>query len=221
MNNRTPLTLLALTSYVIGAVIGLFLVFIATWANMESNFYGFPRLADAGLGGFNCPVLMTRNDTGTISLTVKNTTDNKLSPSIKTMISTPALPEEHLENLELAPGESRKLEWSVGHGNIDLGEFIFAKVLMYSAYPLPSKENTCGIFILNLPGSGKVILPILVLLSILGMGWGLFEMNKFGVSNERLEWFVRPMVFLAIVIILGFALSFTSRWIPSALVLAV
>jgi len=220
MNNRTP-SLIVFLSYIVGIVIGLYLIVIATWADMESAFYGFPRLAEAGLGGFSCPVLMTPNDTNTISLKVSNPIDQAISPAIKTMISTSTVAEEYLENVVLAPGESKILEWTVGPDNIDLEHFIFAKALMYSAYPLPSKEDTCGIFIVNLPVSGKIFLPILVMISLLGMGWGIYDMNRLGVSNGWLEKNFRPMAFLAIIVALGFIVSFMVGWIPSILLLAV
>lgn len=219
MNKRISPILVSL-SYVVGVVIGLYLVVVAAWADMESAFYGFSRLADMGLGGFSCPVLMTRDETRSISLKVSNTTDSPISPVIKTEISTPSVVQEFQEGLELAPGESKKLRWSVGPENIDLGNFIFAKALMFSAYPLPNRETTCGIFIVNLPGSGRVILPVLVLLSLLGMGWGLYETKKIG-DNEWLAKHDRPMIFLAIVIALGMVVSFMGGWVPSILLLAV
>jgi len=220
MNNRTS-SLIVFLSYIVGIVIGLYLIIIAVWADMESALYGFPRLAGAGLGGFSCPVLMTGNETNRVSLKVSNPLDQSISPSIKIMISTSTVADEFLENVELAPGESKILEWTVGPDNIDLEQFIFAKALMYSAYPLPSKEDTCGIFIINLPISGKVFLPVLVVISLLGMGWGLYGINRLGVSNSWLEKNFRPMAFLAIILALGFSVSFMVGWIPSILLLAV
>jgi hypothetical protein len=201
--------------------IGLYLIVIAAWADMESSFYGFSRLAEAGLRGFNCPVLMTRDETRTISLKVSNTTDGTIIPSVKTEISTSLVLQEFNENIELAPGESKRLEWSVGPENIDLKHFIFAKALVFSAYPLPSQEANCGIFIVDLPGSGRVILPILVALGLLGMGWGLYGMSKVGASNEWVENHVRPMAFLAVIVVLGIVVSFMGGWVQSILLLAV
>lgn len=221
MKNNGISSLLFSLSYAIGVVIGLYLIVIAGWADMESAFYGFTHLGDSGLDGFSCPVLMTRAETRMISLTVSNTTDRRLNPTIKTDISTPVVMSEVFETIELAPGESKTLKWSVGPENIDLERFIFAKVLMFSAYPLPSQEVTCGIFILDLPGSGRVILAVLVALSLLGMSWGLYGLSKIGASNQWLKAHIRPMLFLEIVIISGFVVSFMVGWVPSILILAV
>jgi len=174
-----------------------------------------------GLDGFSCPVLMTRDETSSVSLKVSNTTDNSISPVIKTEISTSMVIQEFQESLELAPGESKKLSWSVGPENIDLGNFIFAKTLMFSAYPFPNRETTCGIFIVDLPGNGWVILSILLVLSLLGMGWGLYEMNKVNDATKWVTGHVRPMAFLSFMIVLGFVASFLGGWVPSILILAI
>jgi hypothetical protein len=221
MKSNQPSLLFDFTSYVIGVLVGLFLILIAAWADMESTSYGFARLANAGLRGLSCPVLMTRDETRMISLSVSNKTDGRISPSIKTQISTSLLPEQFLENIELAPGRSKRLEWAVGPENIDLGSFIFAKVLLFSAYPLPSQEATCGIFVIDLPGNGQVILPVLLMLSLLGMAWGLHRINRFRALNKWATKYFGSMAFLALMIVLGLVIGFIGSWVPAVLVLVV
>ncbi len=196
MKTNSSLLILGLLSYFVGLVAGLFLIVTSTWADMESTFYGFERLANAGLKGLSCPVLMTRAETGTISFDISNPTERRISPSIKTALSTSVLPDEFNETIEIAPGETRRLEWAVGPENVDLERFIFAKVLLYSSFPLPSREATCGIFVLNLPGSGRVILPALVLLSLAGMGWGLYSLSRFRSSYLWVDKHMGSLMFL-------------------------
>jgi hypothetical protein len=217
INQRSPL--LGLLSYGIGVAVGLFLMLVAVWADMESGSYDFARLANAGLGGLHCPVLMTPTETSTISLDVSNPTSNRISPAIRTQISTPLLPEEILENVQLTPGESKRLEWSVDAENIDMGYFIFAKVLLYSAYPLPSREATCGIFIIDLPGTGQILMPVLMALSLLCLFWGMHTINRFHASNARLRKHKSLLTFLSLLIGLGLALNLVGGWIASLLVL--
>lgn len=223
MNTKRSSLLLGGVSYWIGAAAGLFLIFVAVWADMESSLYGFPRLATTGLGGLHCPILLTPEEGGTISLDVINPTDGRISPSIKVMISTPILAQESLETLQLAPGESQRLQWSVGPQNIDLGLFIFAKVLQYSAYPLPSRETTCGIFVIDLPGRGTLVTGVLVALSLLGMGWGLYRIQKNGAAQSASSpWRGKQfgaMVFLALMTTLGLVICFAGSWLVALVVL--
>jgi hypothetical protein len=208
-------------AYVVGVVAGLYLIVVATWADMESAFYGFSRVANSGLQGLNCPVLMTRGETRSISLTVSNPLDVPLRPVIRAEISTRLLPEEFFEQLELAPGQTKRLEWPVDAENIDLGNFIFVKALVYSVYPLPNLEATCGIFVVDLPGSGRTIFALLLLLAVGGLGGGLYGMSRAFALNAQMKKYIAPMTFLTLVIFAGIAVSATGGWMPSILLLAV
>lgn len=215
-------TLIAYLSYTVGLLIGLYLVVVVAWADMEAAFYGFSRLANAGLRGFNCPPLMTREEIGTISVRVSNTADKPISPAVRVEISTPLMLQEYNEKLRLEPGETQTLEWAVGPENIDLRRFIFAKALVFSAYPRPNLEATCGIYVINLPGSGTVVLAVMIALSPLGMGWGLYGMRKSAASDEWAQkHVVRPMMFLAVIVVIGFVTSSAGGWVPTVLLLAV
>lgn len=137
-------------------------------------------------------------------------------------MSSSILPEEQLERVKLAPGESKKLEWQVDAGNIDLGQFIFARVLMYSSYPLPSREALCGIFILDLPISGRITLPLLVAISLFGMSWGLHTMNRAKLGGgEWIAKYLPAMKLLSVVLVLGLIFCFAGAWVASTMTLVV
>ena len=206
-------------SYVTGTAIGLFLILTVTWADMEAASYGFSRLADSGLGGFSCPAWMTREEMSRIALNISNTTDGPIRPAVRTMISTPLVYSESVEYVQLAPGESKKLEWKVGPENIDLKHFILAKAIVYAAYPLPSRETTCGIYILDLPGRGSVILPVLIVLSLLGLSLGLYGIRKWGHPKKWLVKNNRSLIFLAVLVGLGLVVSLMSGWLLGVIVL--
>lgn len=221
MNNIRSSRWLSVLAYTVGVGVGFFLILVGAWADVESGAYDFPRLANAGLGGLRCPVLMTREETGTISLRLSNPTDNPITPSVKVQVSTDTLPQEFTENIELLPGESSWLEWPVTSENIDLGWFILAKVMRFSTYPLPSQEATCGIFIIDFPGTGRVLFPVLVTLSLIGLGWGLLQINRSQPANTWLSKHRGSLTFLALMIGLGLLLIVVSGWIFSLLALVV
>jgi hypothetical protein len=220
-NNNKLIRLLGFSSYGIGIAAGFFLILVATWADMESSAYDFPRLANAGLRGLHCPILMTPAETSMISLDISNPTENRISPAIKTLLSTRLVPEQLLEGTQLTPGESKRFTWSVDATNIDLGSFIFAKVLLYSAHPLPTRETTCGILVIDVPGTGRVIVPVLVVLSLAGMAWGLHTLQGLRLNPGRLRKYMGSMMFLAILISLGLVLSFLGGWLSSLIVVVV
>ncbi len=222
LNTKRIPAFFLLTPYFIGLAVGFFVIVLAAWADMEANFYGFPRQGDPGLSGLSCPVLMSRNDIETITLVASNTADINIKPSIRILMSTPAVPEEHLERVELAPGESKKFEWQVDADNIDLKQFIFARALMFSSYPLPSREAVCGIFVLDVPVSGRIILPALIAMSLFGMGWGLYAMNRSKLGGgEWIAKYLPALTFLFVALIVGFIFAFMGAWIQSTLALVV
>ena len=223
MGNKKPSFILSILIFAIGVLIGLTIASLATWPDFEASSYDFARNTNTPLNGLRCPIILNRNETGTVSLTVSNTTDKLLTPSVKTQISTRDDPISFLESLRLAAGEAKKLEWNIGPENIDLHYFIFAKALVYTSYPIPNREATCGTFIMDLPLGGTTFLILMFTLSLTGMGSGLYMLNKINQGSERAEMNLRPMYFLAGLILLALMVSFMGWWIQSivAIVIAV
>ena len=111
------------------------------------------------------------------------------------------------------------MEWSIGPENIDLHYFIFVKALVYASYPIPNREATCGTFIMDLPMSGAAFLILMVTLSLTGIGSGLYMLNRINQRPERAEMNLRPMYFLAVLILLALIVSFMGWWIQSIVVI--
>ena len=218
INQTTPI--LGVLIYILAVITGLFLMGIATWGDMEAASYGFPRRASSSLRGLNCPILLTRNElirdeTGKISLNVSNPTDKPLHPSVRTEISADFDPQILNESLDLAPGESKKLEWSLQPENIVLGSFILAHVQVYATYPIPNREKTCGIFIMDMPGSGRTIVIALVAFTLIGLGWGLYSISRSGLLKNRAPLSWNALLLLAVLIVGGLIFSLMGSWIPS------
>jgi hypothetical protein len=201
----------------IGVLIGILLSVLAVWADLEATTYGFVKRAQTPFRGLSCPIFMGKNESRVVSVKVSNPTDQTLSPSVRTEISTPMVLDYKLEFLRLAPGEQVIQRRSVGPDNIDLGRFIFVKVLVYSAYPLPNQENTCGIFVLPFPGSGSLILTVGTTLSILLMSTGLFLLHRNGGGIRQ----PRSLVFTAVVTVLAMLFGFIGWWMQAIILLVI
>lgn len=201
--------------YVIGILMGMTLATLATWADYESTSYGFLRRAQTPFKGLTCPIFMARDETQIVKIKLTNTTGKKISPSIRTEISTRLTADSKLEFFELKPGESLHMERSIGPDNIDLGQFIFVKVGVFSSHPLPDQESTCGVFILPMNGNGTLLLIIATIVSLFVSGGSLFLMRKDGQPEKS----VRPLVFIAAVTLLAMTLAFLGAWIPAALMI--
>jgi hypothetical protein len=220
MRNNQATSTAGVLIYVLGVVAGILLITISTWADMEADYYGFQRRANTRLGGLVCPILLTRHETGIITLKVSNPTDAPLYPSIRTEISAEFDPPIFIESIDLAPGESERLEWPVGPENIDLGNFILANVQVYASYPIPNREKTCGILIIDRPGSGRVIVTALFAFSLLGLGGGLYLMSRSDFRRRRATNVWSGIIFLTALILSGLILSFMGYWLPASAILA-
>ena len=206
-----------------GVLLGTAFFGSAAWADLEAVFYGFDKFASQTMSALKCPVLMTTTETGTISATFTNTTDQPLRPAIRVDISNPGLLTIIKTTLSLAPGESQQLFWTVTSDDIVLERFIFAKVLMYAAYPLPAREGMCGILVIDLPGfTGSQIVIFAITASILSMSLGL---ALWRVSNRPLIGKAmatsRALNVLAGVILAGMIVGLLGWWMLGVILLTV
>lgn len=221
MENNRSLVRLFFGAFVLGALFSLTLAVLTTWSNFEAAFYGFSRLGDARLQGLHCPILLNRHETGTVSVKVSNTTTKRLSPSVTAQFSSPLTPISKLELTDLAPGESQTLQWTVGPENIDMNQFIFSHVFIYSSYPMPDRENTCGTFIIDLPIPGNILVILLLTLGLSGMVGSLVWLWRTQASNIDTLRALRPLTFLGVVITAALLVSLAGLWLQGLLFLTV
>jgi hypothetical protein len=221
MQNTTSSTIPFLAAYVLGALLSLTVAVTATWSDLEAAFYGFARRGSTPLQSLRCPVFLNRTETGIVSVEISNTTDRKLSPAARAEFSTPGTSVSFLESVEIGPGESKTVEWTIGPDNIDLQRFIFSNVYIFASYPLPDREGTCGTFIVNLPIPGAVMLTLLVVLGLAGMGVGWFVLTRTQRHSPQMEKALRPLTFLTIMIVLAMVVSLAGWWVQAILLLVV
>jgi hypothetical protein len=201
----------------VGIVIGLLLAIPAIWADWESASYGFARRSNTTFQGLRCPVFMGRDEHQVVSVRVHNQTDKPISPAVKIVVSTAEVFESKVEFIKLAPGEQITLQRSVGPENIDLGQFIFVNAQIYTAYPMPDQENTCGIFVLPITDHGSLILVVGTFLSILFMASGILLLHRRWISVSQ----SRSWTFLAIVTLLTMFFGLMGWWLIGLISLVV
>jgi len=201
----------------IGVLIGLLLALLAVWADYESTMYGFPRRAATSFPGLSCPVFIGKNENSIVSIKVSNSTKQNLSPSVRSEISTPLVSDAKLDYVKLAPSKQVTVQRSIGPENIDLGRFIFVYTLVYSAYPMPSQESTCGVFVLPVNGNGFLILMLGTSASVLLMSIGLFFLYRNGLAARR----SRSLVFMVIVTVITMIFAFLGWWSYAIIMLVV
>jgi hypothetical protein len=206
---------LGLLLYAVGILIGVALIGSIIFADIEATFYGFKTITNKSLSSLRCPVFVTRDGQNKIKASVTNTTDKIAKPIMRVNFSNPGplTPEQSI--FELQPGETRKFEWTVSQENIDLGNFIFVNVLVYSFYSVPARQSTCGMVYLDIPIiSGTLLLVLLVFFFGLFTvaGYVLWESNTGPLTNRTID-LSRGLKFLAGLVLVGICLSYPGWWL--------
>jgi hypothetical protein len=209
---RTRLFLVTLT--LTGILMGLVLALLAAWADYESTAYGFVRRVQAPFQGLICPVFIGRNESTVVSMEISNPTDQTLSPGVRVRISTPSEPDSRLEHIRLTPGEKITLHRTVGPENVGLGMFIFVDVLVYSTYPLPNRETTCGILVLPIVNSTHCLV-LGTAISISLMAAGIYMLCKRDRPGPRC------LFFMVVASILAMTLGFIGWWLADVILIVV
>jgi hypothetical protein len=213
---------LSILVFSIGVLVGMAFFITAAWADVESVFYGFNRYGNKLTSTFHCPAIMTRGETGVITLSYKNTSDQRIRPHVRFQASGPGAFRTESNQLDLEPGQSEVVTWTVSEVDLALNRFIFAKVYTFASYPLEDIEQTCGIIMLDLPGiSGSVATYGAVALSLLCMAGGIalwYAANK-PLRNRSIE-VLRAFYALAVVVALGMISIAFAWWLVGVLLAA-
>lgn len=212
---RQPTPVVSVSLTLAGIVIGLLLSLLAAWGDYESTSYGFLKRANAPFRGLSCPIFLGRNETGTISIKISNSTDRPFSAGVRTEISTPQEPVSNLQFVPLAPGEQATVQQPVGPENIDLGSLILVSASVFSMYPAPDQEMTCGIFVLPVDSGSKLVLIVGTTISLLLMSTGSYFLYKRGSSGAR----SRSLLFMTLATGLALFFSFRGSWLQALLLI--
>jgi hypothetical protein len=211
---KTAVRIFTVLLFSIGVLTGLALLFAATWADVESVFYGFDRFGNKATSSMHCPVIMAEDEGGEIIVRYKNKTDQPIRPSLRLQVSSRSLFREESAQLSLKPGDSETIRWEVTKKDLAIDRFIFAKLFSFASYPQRDIEQTCGILVLDLHGfTGKQVLITTISVSLVGMlsGCALWYLVHRPLRDRALDasW---AMVTLTVTVGLGIATVLVASW---------
>lgn len=212
---------LGIVLFVMGVLLGGSLNLLLAWSDLEADFYfGFDPAAD--LTGMQCPIILSADEVGTVSISLTNPRTREMLPIIEFTASSQGLFRQTKDQPTLAAEETREFKWNISRADIDFGIFAMAKVFVFSAYYQPNQLSaTCGILWLNLPGlSGTTIFLLWVALSVVFIvgGWLMWYLVR-----RSGEWrpilLSRGMAALGIVVLVNLPITTLGWWGAGLLVL--
>lgn len=221
MNNQTTKKRLKngliLILFVLSAAIGFVLLTVGVWGDVEASMFDITHKGEKRLGTLSCPVVITSQDREEFSAKFHNPLERDIKPAVRVRVSSGHLTmvEQDDVKFQLAPDESRKLAWPVDPDDAVYGKMVLVKVYMFRNYPIPSKHDTCGILVLDVPAvTGNQLVYGSLGLSAIGMVAGIFLWRRNNeLMNRRQQELYRAMYIMAGSLALGLVASMLGRWL--------
>jgi len=206
---------LAIFFFSLGMVFSMALAGIASWEDLEATFYGFQHFTNDRLTTLRCPVLMTTNGTGIISASVSNPSNVTVESKLRIFVSGPGPFRTEDAQITLGAGKTQQVQWTVTAKDVDYRFLIMAEVLAFPYSSMSTREATCGILVLKVPGlTGSQLFDsaLAVALSGLMIGLGLWFASG-SQSKKRILDSTNALTLLAILTLLDMFFSFRGIWI--------
>ena len=219
MNTKSFL-ILTRAFFFLGVVIGFARSVIAIWDNLEATDYYFTGAKHAAFNGLRCPLIIASTEKGVVTAVFNNPSNETDNFFYRAEVSGKAFSKRTIEDQIAVPAHQAKIfRFNVDAKDVDLLFFILVKITILPNSLHPSQEATCGMIVANLLGlTGSQVSLVTLLISILGVGIGLFlwEKTNSNVNGNR----PRIVQFLGLVVLLSLLATHMGWW-AVATVLAV
>ena len=223
MNSKNKtIRILGVLIFSAGVLLGMALFGIVVWGDFEAAMFDPSIKRDAPLATLRCPVMMTKTETGTVSATFTNPLERPIELYTRAHITEGyvTLMREVNTKLPLDPGETKPLQWTVTSDDAAFGRLILVKVTVNRKYPLPSRQGTCGILVVDLPYfTGNQIFAFTLAASLLSMvaGAGLWVVANRPLRGPGLD-VTRAMGVLAGSVLTGTIVGLRGSWMFGGLI---
>lgn len=216
---------LGVTLFSIGVLLGIALISIPVWADLEATLFDPGIQASARLRALRCPVMITGNETAMIKLRLKNTLDRNTSFFVRAHITDGyiTLMREFTTDIPLAPNESQTLSWEITADDAAFERLVLFRVTTRGGYPLPDAGGTCGVLTVGssrLTGNQIYGIGLVLCLISLVVGGGLWIANNRHVLDARIQ-FTRAMGLIAISTLVGIVTGLLGWWVVGAVALLI
>lgn len=205
--------------FAIGTVFGMLLGGATTVANLESAFYfGFGYQADESLKEMDCPIILTGDDVGTVSVTLSNPNEKEIEPLFQVDIGEEGLFRTYRDRMYIPAGESQTLQWTVSRDDAVFRYLILVKVFQFAAFKTPTRDGSCGIIYLDVPFSGMSVLIFTITISVLGMALGIILwLTLYKALPADKARGLRAMTVLAVSVVIAMVMGILGIWLLGVL----
>lgn len=227
IKSRKTINVISLVLYILGGVLGVVFIAISSWGGMEGAFFDHVPNSDKMLTSLQCPLVISKNETATISATVYNNSKYTVRPTITANISSGffIVSDQISNRYTIEPHSPLTLDWQADINNAAYNQtLIMVHVKVLSSWPLPAMTGNCGIVVMDLgPFSGKFIATAVSLAAmiLLSLGWWLWYRNHQVEKSEQTRGASNGLRALALIILVGILAGFLKLWFLGIIALGV
>ena len=222
---KTIFNILSIILFLAGVNLGIGLLGITVWGDLEASLFDVSIQAEENIEGFNCPVMITTGERGKVNAVFNNPHTREVKRNIRVHISWgyATLLREITFELPLEPGETQELSWDILPQDAAFGNMILVRAYALRANPLPSQGATCGVLVVDIPNfTGMQIFTFASIASGVFMlvGAGVYTLNNRPLF-EKPKKIARGMFFIIGILAIGLLVSFYGSWLLGALALLI
>lgn len=216
---NSALRFIGVILYITGILAGSALVALSAWGDIEASTFDAALQTDETLRSLECPVFIGKEENSVIAAEIDNTTERDVSPVVRARITQGyvTLVREHRGKVEIPQGESARIEWDITAEDAAYRQLILARVYQFSNYSLPSRQSTCGVVVVPIPGlTGQQFYILLFVSALVLSAVGLFLWIPNRGKNEDLGGRkLRAYIYLAAYLLVASLLNLWGNWLLS------
>jgi hypothetical protein len=161
---------------------------LSIWSDLEASLFNSAMRSSEPLSSLTCPSIISSEEIGVVSAEFTNTSDRLIHPKIQTFVSDGfvILMQEKVDRLEIEPGETKSVEVKVSSENAVYNRIILVRMHQFPYGPLPYRNASCGIYVINIPFlTGQQFIIISLVLGLIFSGVGLL---LWALSSRPIVW---------------------------------
>ena len=131
----------------LGILFGFVLCGLIVWGDLEASIFTNGVNGDSSVKNLKCPVMITSNETGTISVVLKNPAEKDSDRFLRTSVTEghTTLVRETKTKVPLPANGKQKVEWKIYPEDAAFKRVVLFQVYVSAKYPYPSMSGYCGI----------------------------------------------------------------------------
>ncbi len=163
--------------FLIGFVTGAWLLGGIAWAGLEASLFDSGAVGE-NFSSLRCSLIITPDEPASAWVRLENPLDRPIQQFVRWRLARRhiLLVEEEKESVQLNPGDRMIVQrWCEPSAGVYGGRFVMISAYVSSAYPIPARAGSCGVWVVHFPFlKGIHILILGSLIAALGMSAGYF-----------------------------------------------